>query len=334
MNKTVTLLLIDQMIASSITLPIEMLCAANDVLSAQKRDPRQRIKLNIAGTSSKAIRTAGMLDIQADTAFDSIQSSAIIFVPSLWRNPQPLLGKLTSLTTWLKKRYEQGSTICAVGTGAFILAEAGLLDNKPATTHWFYLKQFEKRYPKVTVKRHHLITQCDNIYCAGSVNSVADLMIHLIEKLFDHQTASLVEQQFSPEIRRSVNKVIYSFENNAHHQDELIATIQNWLMENANHKINMETLSHQFFISRRTLNRRFKIATNKTPGQYLTEVRLEIAKNLLKNTNLTMSELALHSGFQNTSYFSYTFNAFFQRSPKKYRNSVRAKLFSIEGNAS
>lgn len=90
-----------------------------------------------------------------------------------------------------------------MGTGSYLLAEAGLLDGKPATTHWNYFEQFSQRYPAVDLKSRHLITQSDNIYCVGSVNSIADLMVHMVEEWFGSRIARAVENQFSPAVSQT-----------------------------------------------------------------------------------------------------------------------------------
>ena len=330
--KSTTLLTMDSMIATSISLPMEMLNAAVDIERSSYFEHRKNWKqpiLHIAGTNQRPVISAGSLQIQPNILLETIELTELIIIPALWRNPIQTNDTLSIIKPWLIKQYKQGSIICAVGTGAFILAETGLLNHKPATTHWFFLDQFSKRYPNVIVKPNHLITQSDRLYCAGSVNSVADLMIHLMDLFFNTETASRVEQQFSPEVRRSADEVFYAFEKHSPHHDELVINIQQYLRENYSDKINMEYVAQKFSISQRTLSRRFKNATGTSPAQYLCTLRLKVTKELLKKSNLSLYEIAQTCGFKEPSYFSKAFKQSYQLSPRQYRNSVRAKLFTL-----
>jgi transcriptional regulator GlxA family with amidase domain len=99
--------------------------------------------------------------------------------------------------------------ISAVDTGTCFLAEAGLLDDKPATTHWHYFDQFQRDYPRVKLKRQYFITQATNLNCSASVNAMADLTVHFVKRIYGQGIASFVKRNFSHEIRRSYEKTSY-----------------------------------------------------------------------------------------------------------------------------
>ncbi len=106
-----------------------------------------------------------------------------------------------------------------------------MLSGKPATTHWNYFEQFSRRYPEVELKTRHLITQSDNIYCVGSVNSIADLMVHIVQEWFGSRIARAIENQFSPEIRQTFGAAAYQNEADSSHHDEVVLEAQQWLQE-------------------------------------------------------------------------------------------------------
>jgi transcriptional regulator GlxA family with amidase domain len=217
-----------------------------------------------------------------------------------------------------------------VGTGSYLLAEAGLLDGRPATTHWNYFEQFSNRYPNVELKTRHLITQSDNIYCVGSVNSIADLIVHIVEEWFGSRIARAIENQFSPEIRRSFSAAAYQNEADSSHHDELMAQVQQWLQSNITSAVSVTNLAGQFRLTPRTLNRRFKRATGMTPLSYLQSLRIAGAKDLLRHSNLTVGDIAWQLGIQDVSYFSQLFRRHSGMSPLRYREAVRGKLFKPE----
>jgi transcriptional regulator GlxA family with amidase domain len=215
--------------------------------------------------------------------------------------------------------------ICAVGTGSCFLAEAGILNGRAATTHWYYIKQFQRDYPAVLLQKHHLVTRAGNLFCAGSVNSVADLMIHFVEILYSQAIAKQVESHFSPEIRQSLDLNFY----HQGHPDEDIARAQQWLQANYAQSVRLKALAEEVEMSVRTLNRRFQTATGQTPIKYLQTVRIGVARDLIRNSNLAIADIAYRVGYHNASHFSADFRKAMNVSPAHYRQNVRSKLFSV-----
>jgi transcriptional regulator GlxA family with amidase domain len=308
---------------------MEMLAAADALASSQQRR-RQRLLIEIAGINDAATTITGGLKVLADRSFNTIEHSDLVIVPALWRNPKRSMAKVPELLTWLTQMAAQGATICAVGTGSCWLAEAGLLNHKAATTHWHFISQFQALYPEVDLKPQYLITQAGNLYCAGSVNSLADLMVHLIGKHWGQDIAHQVESQFSPEIRRPFAEHAYA-ENSTHlHHDELIIEAQAIIRQRYDRPLSFSTLVKELGLSSRSFNRRFKQAVGTTPQNYLLDYRVNRARELLRTSNLSIAEIAERSGFSDHSYFSGRFKQQMGLSPLAYRKSARGKLFRLE----
>lgn len=268
--------------------------------------------------------------LKPDIAIADLPPLDLLLLPAIWRHPLPAVAAAESWLDRLREHAATGTRICSVGTGSYLLAEAGLLDGRPATTHWNYFEQFSKRYPNVELKTRHLITQSDNIYCVGSVNSIADLMVHIVEEWFGSRIARAIENQFSPEIRRSFSAAAYQNEADSSHHDELVAQVQQWLQSNITSAVSVTNLAGQFRLTPRTLNRRFKRATGMTPLSYLQSLRIAGAKDLLRHSNLTVGDIAWQLGIQDVSYFSQLFRRHSGMSPLRYREAVRGKLFNPE----
>jgi len=328
----ITFVLLDNMLATSATLPSEMLMAAQSAAErAQKKlhsAPVAPLKIITASLDGEVVKTRSGFLWQPDTAIANIQGSQIIYIPGLWRNPRPLIKKSTALLSWLQTEYQNGAQISAVGTGCCFLAEAGLLDGKAATTHWHYFDQFQKDYPLAQLKRQYFITKAGNLYCAASVNSLADLTVHFIQRLYGKEIANHVERHFSHEIRRAYEASGFFEKEHNLHPDEDITQIQIWLQDNYYRDIVMSQLAEKFGLSTRTLNRRFKAALGISPLDFLQEVRINIAKDLLKTSNLSISEIVDKVGYQDTGFFTLLFKKHMATTPIAYRETVRAKLFS------
>ena len=324
-----TFLVIEDMLATSITLPIEMMNAAESAARGKSRQA-QRLNIASAGVRCETTKTRSGFSLTPDLCLDDIASTDMVIIPSLWRNPRPIMRRNPEIVQWLKKLNEQGTILIAVGTGCCFLAEAGLLNGKAATTHWHYFDQFQRDYPEVELKRQYFITQSGNIYCAASVNAVADLTVHFIHRTYGQEIASHVQRNFSHEIRRAYESTSYYDDKHRYHPDEDIVQAQIWLQDNCQKEVLLKNVAEKFDMSVRTFNRRFKSATGKTPLQYLQEIRIDMAKDLLQTSNLSVSEVAYKVGYQDMGHFSSLFKKLLSTTPSEYRSTVRAKLFTAE----
>ncbi|GAB1266114.1 GlxA family transcriptional regulator [Aurantivibrio infirmus] len=327
-QRRIQFLLVEDMLATSATLPAEMLLAAESIARG-KRHPSPALNIVRVATQQRAIHTQAGFAIKPDRKLQNPEAGDIIYVPALWRNPRPVVLKNYSVIDWLKKGSLAGATIAGVGTGCCFLAEAGLLNGKPATTHWHYFDRFEKDYPKVKLKRDFFITQADETYCAASLNSLADLTVHFIQDIFGKDIAHQVERNFSHEIRQPYESMRYFEGSTNKHADETVLQIQIWLQDNYQKEIILAELAKQFDMSVRSFNRRFKLATGKSPLQYLQEIRMATARDLLQASNLNVSEIAYNVGYQDLGHFSALFKKLYHATPQDYRTTVRAKLFQL-----
>jgi len=325
----VTIVGIPKVLGTSITIPMEMLNAASLIMKINSKNHRN-LTLEIASTDGKNLNLTAGLELVCKRKLTDINNTDLIIIPALWGNPTSVVKHSHELLAWLNQQYKKEVKICAVGTGSFFLAEAGLLENKVATTHWYYFDQFEKLYPHLHLQRDRFITKAGNIYCAGSVNSVRDVMLHFIEESYNADTANQVSQHFTHEVKRSYTSVYLKNAPQNIHDDELIINIQEWMHSRYALPITLESIALNFDLSIRTLNRRFRQATGKSPIQYLQQLRMDNAKSLLKTSNLSIAEIAYSVGYTDNSYFSVMFKKMISMSPRKYRTLVRKKLFQVD----
>jgi len=328
---TVNLLIYPHVLATGLTLPIEMLKAGE---AYAKRYDQTAIDLQtyfLSETAAQIKSRAGIMMTADITLQDDNTLSAIpdiIIVPSLWRNPRPVIKSHQKLVNWLKKCWLNGSTLIGVGTGVCLLAESGLLDNHSATTHWHYVEQFKRDYPNINLKPDFFITQSERIYCAASLNALADIIVHLIAQHYGKNAAQNVERNFSHEIRKPYEEQRYLEGAGDRHADELIAEIQFWLRTHLNTELTLTTIAEQFGMSQRSFSRRFKIATGVRATQYWQQLRIETAKELLASSNLTIQQIADQVGYQDQGHLTRLFKRDLLLTPKSYRAMVRKKLFS------
>jgi len=314
----------EQMLGSSMHGTLEMMAAAR-VFSGTST----RCSIDLVSTDLSSITMADGTILQPTAVLDTLKQADLIVLPAIWGHPKRVIQKCRSLVPWLKRQGDAGVLVCATGTGCCFLAEAGLLDGQPATTHWHYFDRFARDYPAVQLRRSHLITQAGNIYCAASVNSLADLMVHVIERTHDKAIARKVERHFSPEIRRDFDSTVFSAHRYSSTDDEMVVQVQQFFHDNYAGLFSLQQIAEGLGVSLRTLNRRFKQGTGMTPLAYVQKLRLAQAEDLLKNTNIAVSEVAHLVGYSNLAYFSRLFKQSLQQSPSEYRKAIRAKLFRV-----
>jgi len=327
-----TLLLCDNMLVSSSTLAAEIFRFAESLARATKQQQGELVIRRVSA-DGKPVQTSSGFELHPTHSIDDDFVSDLIHIPALWRNPRPAVLKHAAYIPWLQAQHQNNCNFTAVGTGVCFLAEAGLLDDKPATTHWHYFDQLQRSYPQIKLARQHFTTQAGNIYCAASINAMAELIMHQVERIFGRVIARQAQRNFFHEIRNLADPISLSDQQQiSRHSDETIVQAQMWVQDNHSKQLSMPDLAAQFGMTTRTFNRRFMAAVGKTPGDYLTEVRMTFACDLLKNTDLSILEIANYSGYKDASWFSSRFKHWSGNSPKEYRRTVRAKLFSAETN--
>jgi len=316
------------MLVTSLTNAYELMFAATQIAKAQPESEENHIELiKVAANDQRIVMPSG-LSLSPDVGL-SQEVYDMVYLPALWRNPRPIVKQNRALVDWIRWQYEHGAIINSTGTGVCFVAETGLLDEQPATTHWFYFEQFARDYPLVELKRQHFITSAGRIFCAASVNALTDLTLHHVHRFINKQVSEHLSRHFSHEVRQPFDRLSFSAEKNSSHPDEIILQAQLWMQNHLNKAaMSMHNLAELFGMSQRNFTRRFKSATNMTPVQYLQKSRFAAAKELLQNSNLSIKEIAYRVGYIDVSYFTKLFKEFSSITPKEYRTTVRAKLFS------
>lgn len=315
---------------TGLSLPMEMISSAKSIANIKQN---RRIKWDCHVVSSskselKPIHLSSGIDVLPKFNIDNAPQTDTIFIPPIWGQPEVVIRKNQALIDWLKIQYSKGIQLIATGTGVCLLAHAGLLDEKIATTHWYYFEKFESKYPKVKLKREHFITQDGDIICTGSINSLVDLTLYFIDNEFGKEVSQIIEQHYSHEINRTYDKPWFS-EGSRRHPDEGIMEVQQWMETHYAQHFSLDSLSEMANMSRRNFSRRFKAAIGKSAFNYSLELKMKGARELLKNTNLNLQDIADQLGFKDNAYFSRQFKKENKITPSAYREMVRGKLFNL-----
>ncbi len=324
----------ENVLTTSLSLPMELMRSAASLAQAPSikdvSDHFPELEIIIASVDGEAKSTHTGVKIEVDCQLSDIETADIIFLPALWRNPFPVVQKNRSVCQWLTHIFANGSALIAgVGTGCCFMAEAGLLDDKVATTHWYFFDRFKARYPRVRLQPKYFITQSGRLYCTGSVNTLGDLTIHFVSQFFSASISSEVERHFFHDVRHGYSKLALLDGLNPPHPDEHMLEVQSHIGDNIAEAIDFNFLANERSMSRRNFDRRFKAATGQTPLNYLQKLRMETARELLKHSNLSVAEIMFHCGYQDATHFRSLFKKYHGSTPRQYRTTVRAKLFNV-----
>lgn len=285
----------------------------------KSRHQKQLFNIQLAGVSKKVSFSEGLFTVKPHTNISTISKTHLIIVPSLNHNFQKSVKSNKVISDWIAHQYKLGAEVASICTGAFMLASTGLLDGKSCSTHWSAADHFRKMFPKVVLQPDRLITDENGIYTNGGAFSFLNLMIYLVEKYFDRQTAIFCSKVFQIEMDRKSQSEFTIFTGQKMHGDEMVVKAQAHLEKNIGKQISMEELSAKLSVGRRTFDRRFIKATGNTPVEYAQRVKVESAKKAFESTRKTISEVMHEVGYSDTKAFREVFRKITGLSPLEYR---------------
>lgn len=290
---------------------------------------KELFTIQLAGLSKKVDFYDGLFSVKPHTTVSSIHQTNLIIIPSLNHNYENALKGNKVLIDWVAKQYAAGAEVATICTGAFMLAASGLLDGKRCSTHWSAAENFRTMFPKVNLQTDQLITDEDGIYTNGGAYSFLNLMIYLVEKYYDRQTAIFCSKVFQIEMDRHSQSTFIIFKGQKSHNDEMVQQAQSYIEENLNEKITVDQLSAKFAVGRRNFDRRFIKATGNTPVEYAQRVKIESAKKQLESSRKTISEVMYEVGYSDVKAFREVFKKITGLSPIEYRGKYHKQ--GLEG---
>lgn len=309
---------------SSIAGSYKILTRANDYWKQHKGAGLYTIQL--AGISDEVDYFGGLFSVKPHTHISAIAKTDMVIIPSLNHNYTTALECNKTVTEWIAKQYRNGAEIASICTGAYLLAATGLLDGKSCSTHWAATEHFRKLYPKVKLQPDKLITDENGIYTNGGAYSFLNLIIYLVEKKFDRQTAIYCSKVFQVEMDRQSQSEFIIFSGQKQHEDETVKEAQVYIEENMEKRISMEQLSAMFAVGRRNFDRRFIKATGNTPLEYLQRVKIESAKRAFETTRKTINEVMFEVGYSDVKAFRELFRKITGMSPVEYRGKYNKEM--------
>ena len=295
-----------------------------------KKNGRKEIfKIELAGVSKKVNYYGGIFSVQPHTKISSINKTDLIIIPSLNHDFEYAVKKNKAIIEWISEQYHRGAEVASLCTGAYLLAETGILNGRSCSTHWSTAADFSGRFPEIDLQIDKVVTDESGIYTSGGAYSFLNLIIYLVEKYYDRETAIYCSKVFQVDIDRDSQSTFAIFTAQKQHNDVLIQKVQTYIEKNISEKISFENLSNRFAVGRRNFDRRFIKATGNTPVEYLQRVKIESAKKYFESTGKTVNEVMFDVGYSDPKAFREVFRRLTGLLPLEYRSKYNKEFSSI-----
>ena len=295
--------------------PWEVFTTANHVL--QGRGRAYGIEL-VTTSRQRGLTGDSGLTLLANGYYNYLQGEVDTLIIPGGTGPQTMRDPV--VLKWLQKMASKVRRMASICTGAFLLAEAGILNGRCATTHWMFARDLARRYPRVTVEPDRIYTQDGHIYTSAGVTAGMDLSLALVEEDLGSTVALQVARALVLFLRRPGGQSQFSALLSSQASEyKPLHKLQVWIAENVQQNLSVENLASQMAMSPRNFARVFAREIGVTPAHFVEEVRIESARRQLETTEKGLEEIAAASGFKSAEVMRRAFLRCVGTSPSAYR---------------
>ncbi len=305
-------------VIEAITPPFRTFNTANEFLTVFGKEPV--FEVEYVGLNEYVPANNGEYTVKTDRLLKDVTHTDLLIIPPTFGDTNAGIQANVEAIPYFRKLHANGSSLASLCIGAFLLAETGLLDGKKCSTHWAHISEFREKYPNIEVEDGAIITEHDNIYSSGGASSLWNLILYLVEKFSDRETAVMISKYFALDIGRDNQSQFAIFRGQKNHGDSDIQKVQDYIEQQYEKKLTVEELANLINTGRRTFERRFKDATNNTPLEYLQRVRMEAAKRFFEASRRNVAEVMYDVGYTDTKAFRDIFKKITGLTPIEYRN--------------
>ncbi len=316
--KKVSILVLETAVIEAVADPHYMFRAVNEFLQASGKEPLFEIQL--VGLNKTVKLNNCLFTVHVNKLLDEVEKTDLIFIPAISGNIPTALELNKKFIPWIVEQHKNGAEVASLCIGAFLLASTGLLNGKKCSTHWNAADQFREMFPEVELVDGKVITEEQGIYSSGGANSYWSLLLHLVEKYTDRETAILASKYFLVDIDKNSQSPFTIFKGQKEHNDEAVKDVQDFIEQNIEQKITVDELADKVAVGRRSLERRFKRATHNSVLTYIQRVKIEAAKRSFESSRKNINEVMYDVGYTDTKAFRTTFKKITGLTPIEYRN--------------
>jgi transcriptional regulator GlxA family with amidase domain len=322
----ISILVPENAVMQAIADPHYLFSTVNEIMATAGNKPLFNVQL--VGLKRKIKVNGGLFSVNTSHLLKDIKNTDLVIIPALFGDMKVAIAANEKALPWINEQYKNGAEVASLCVGAFLLASTGLLNGKKCSTHWGFQNEFREMFPNVEVMEGIIITEESRIYSSGGANSYWNMLLHLVEKYTDRQTAILASKYFAIDIDRGSQSAFAMFQGQKKHNDETIKKAQEFIENNIQEKFTIEELSALYSVGRRSFERRFKIATNNSVLEYINRVKIELAKRNFETNRKNINEVMYVVGYTDTKAFRTMFKKITGLTPVEYRNKYNKTAIS------
>ncbi|MBE7367627.1 GlxA family transcriptional regulator [Ramlibacter pallidus] len=305
---------------------------ATALLGLGDRPGQSVFQVEVVGERSGLMTLASGVPFQVKRAISEIEATDIVIVPSVvLREEGWVRDRYPRLLQWLQRMHAGGAMLCSACSGIFLLAETGLFDGRDATVHFWYHREFQALYPKVTVHPERVLVisgRREELVCSGASTTWHDLVLYLTARHAGATVAQEVARMFALQWHQDSLAPYIVFEGRNDHGDGEILSAQQWLDAHFSVANPVEEMIRRSKLAERTFKRRFAAATGLTPISYVQRLRVEDAKRRLERTDAPVDEVSWRVGYEDPAFFRRLFRRTTGMAPGAYRKRFRIPDFA------
>ena len=278
-------------------------------------------ELLVCAAEAGPLSTTAGFSLTVNHGLEALARAHTVIVPS-WRDPgeRPPADLLAALVA----ARNRGARIVGLCLGAYVLAEAGLLDGRRATTHWAYAADFARRYPRVAVDADVLYIEDGEVLTSAGTVAGIDCCLHLLRQQYGAATANTVARRLvTPPHRQGGQAQFIAQPLPATARDSRLAELLAWVRANLAQPHSLDSLAARSLMSRRTFTRHFRLLTGTTVGEWLLGERLALTQRLLETTDQPIAAIAELAGFGSPESLRHHFRQAFRVAPTAWRRTFQ-----------
>lgn len=267
------------------------------------------------------VRTNQGFSITVDLDLGAAADADVVCVPALWNRPDQAELVSPAVRELLVAAEARGAWLLSVCSGAFVLAEAGLLDGRRATTHWRYSDALQRDHPAVEVDADVLFVEDRRVITSAGTAAGIDACLHLVRREHGAAAANVIARRMVVPPHRDGGQSQFVKTPLPVEVDDSLAPLTDWMLGHLRDDLSIEVLAARAHMSPRTFARRFKAESGATPGAWLTRQRLLRAQELLETTGLGIDAIADEVGFGSAAVLRHHFSRVLGTTPRAYRTT-------------
>jgi len=316
---------------------LDLLSATGSIWQTLARtgETQDYFRVRIVSPDGQLFSCGNRIPVNPGCAVTDDPEAPIIIVPELWLGPdETLQDSYPEMVDWLRRCHSRGSVLYSACSGAILLAETGLLDGCPATSHWGYQDLFRQKFPKIQFDPAPNLVYADSkgrIVTAGGTTSWHDLALHIIARHVSPGEALRIAKVYLLKWHDEGELPYTTLVRPLPHGDSVVRKAEAWLEENFRDTNAIQQAIENAGIPERTFKRRFKAATGVSLMNYLQNLRIEHGKELLEETDLSVEEIVELTGYSDASFFRRLFKRLVGLNPKAYRRMFAGASTTVQG---